>query len=331
MEIEHDKYTLPMRKLDKPTLDIVTSAKNEELNIPFLYGQIQAALLHEIYDWRLIVCDNDSKDNTWAAIEALAVKYKNISGFKLSRDFGFEASIYAALKNSSADVVIMMTSDLQDPPDAIPKFLREYEAGFDHVYQIVSSRPGVSRLRNLNSKIFYYFANKLSGGLIVKNSSVFRLMSRKIVEALVGIDEKNRFVRALIPWLGFRSKGIPVERKSRTAGDSKASSRESIKYAIKGVLSNSYSLLDFIGMLGMLVFGLSIITLLGSLGIWIRVGVPFAGYGIIVSVIVGGFGLVFLCLGVMAQYLSLIYEEVKGRPNYVINQKTGEGKFHSDE
>ena len=320
-----------MKRHKNPTLDIVTSAKNEELNIPVLYAQLQTALASENYSWRLIVCDNDSNDRTWQVIEELAKKFDNISGFQMSRDFGFEASIFAAIKNSSADVVVMMTSDLQDPPEAIPEFLREYEAGFDHVYQIVNSRPGVSLLRNFNSKVFYYFANRFSGGLIVKDSSVFRLISRKMANALVEIDERNRFVRALLPWLGFRSKGILVERKLRTAGNSKASSRVAIKYAIRGVLSNSYSLLDFIGMHGLVVFGLATATLLGFLAIWIRVGVPFAGYGLIVSAIVSGFGLVFLCLGVIAQYLSLIYEEVKRRPNYVIRETTGEGTFNHGE
>lgn len=319
-----------MKRSGIPTLDIVTSAKNEELNIPILYAQIRDAMVGENYSWRLIVCDNDSSDQTWSVIEELAAKHQNVSGIQMSRDFGFEASIFAAIKNSSANVVIMMTSDLQDPPEAIPSFLREYEAGFDHVYQIVNSRPGVSRLRNFNSKLFYLFANRFSGGLIVKDSSVFRLISRKMADALIQIDERNRFVRALLPWLGFRSKGIVVARKLRTSGDSKASSRVALKYAVKGVLSNSYSLLDFIGMLGLLVFGLASATLLGFLAIWIQVGVPFAGYGLIVSAIVSGFGLVFLCLGVMAQYLSLIYEEVKGRPNYVIRETTGEGSFHYD-
>jgi len=319
-----------MKQSGIPTLDIVTSAKNEESNIPILYAQIRDAMVNESYAWRLIICDNDSTDQTWPVIEELAAKYKNVSGFQMSRDFGFEASIFAAIKNSSANVVIMMTSDLQDPPEAIPNFLREYESGFDHVYQIVSSRPGVSWIRNFNSKIFYFFANRFSGGLIVKDSSVFRLISRKMADALIQIDERNRFVRALLPWLGFRSKGIVISRKLRTTGDSKASSRDVIKYSIKGVLSNSYSLLDFIGMLGLLVFGFAIVTLLGSLAIWIKIGVPFAGYGLIVSAIVSGFGLVFLCLGVMAQYLSLIYEEVKGRPNYVIRESTGEGVFRRD-
>ena len=320
-----------MRRHKNPTLDIVTSAKNEELNIPVLYSQLQTALADENYSWRLIVCDNDSNDRTWHVIQELAGKHDNISGFQMSRDFGFEASIFAAIKNSSADVVLMMTSDLQDPPEAIPVFLREYEAGFDHVYQIVNSRPGVSRVRNFNSKLFYYFANRFSGGLIVKDSSVFRLISRKMANALIEIDERNRFVRALLPWLGFRSKGIQVERKLRTAGNSKASSRIAIKYAIRGVLSNSYSLLDFIGMLGLIVFSLATVTLFGFFGIWITVGVPFAGYGLMISAIVSGFGLVFLCLGVIAQYLSLIYEEVKRRPNYVIRETTGVGTFKDGE
>ena len=309
------------------TLDIVTSAKNEELNIPVLYSQIQDAMLHENYSWRLIVCDNDSTDKTWEVIQQLSEKYGNIIGLQMSRDFGFEASIFAAIKESSADVIVMMTSDLQDPPEALPRFLRQYEVGYEHVYQIVTARPGSSPIRNLNAKIFYYLANRFSGGLIVKDSSVFRLISRRMANALIEIEERNRFVRALLPWLGFKSKGIAVERKSRVSGNSKASSLVSVRYAIKGVLSNSYSLLDSIGILGLVIFGLSNLTLAAFLVIWLRVGVPFAGYGLIVSAIVSGFGLVFLCLGVMAQYMSLIYEEVKRRPNYVIRNVTGKGEF----
>ena len=331
LKIRVVKYDSSMHASNNPTLDIVTSARNEELNLPVLYSQLRKALKNEKYDWRFIVCDNDSSDGTWRAIEVLASQNRNILGLQMSRDFGFESSIFAAIKNSTADVVIMMASDLQDPPEAIPRFLREYEAGYDHVYQVINSRPGVSKIRNLNSKLFYFFANRISEGLIVKNSSVFRLMSRKVVDALVQIDERNRFVRALLPWLGFRSIGISVERKMRIAGNSKASSRVALKYAIKGVLSNSYSLLDLIGMFGIIVFGLANITLLGFLGIWLKVGVPFAGYGMIISAIVIGFGLVFLCLGVIAQYLSLIYEEVKRRPNYVIKQITGEREMYKHE
>lgn len=311
----------------KSTLDIVTSAKNEELNIPILYSQIRDSLADENYSWRLIICDNDSSDKTWEVIQKLSEQYPNIIGLQMSRDFGFEASIFAAIKESSADVIVMMTSDLQDPPEAVPKFLREYESGYEHIYQIVTNRPDVSKIRNLNSRIFYFLANRFSGGLIVKDSSVFRLISRRMANALIEIDERNRFVRALLPWLGFRSKGITVERKSRVSGSSKASSRVAVRYALKGVLSNSYSMLDFIGILGLIVFGLSNLTLASFLVIWLTVGVPFAGYGLIVSSIVSGFGLVFLCLGVMAQYLSLIYEEVKGRPNYVIRNVTGKGEF----
>ena len=224
MKTKPIKYDESMPESQNPTLDIVTSAKNEELNLPVLYAQLLEILEKEKYDWRFIVCDNDSSDGTWRAIEALASHNSNVLGFQMSRDFGFESSIFAAIKNSTADVVIMMTSDLQDPPDAIPRFLREYEAGYDHVYQIVNSRPGVSKIRNLNSKIFYFFANRISGDLIVKDSSVFRLMSRKVVDELVKMDERNRFVRALLPWLGFRSVGILVERRMRISGDSKASS-----------------------------------------------------------------------------------------------------------
>jgi dolichol-phosphate mannosyltransferase len=305
------------------TLDIVTSAKNEVENIPLLFKEIQIALAEENYEWRLIICDNDSSDETWNAVEKLVSENDNVIGIQMSRDFGFEASIYAGIKEADVDLVVMMTSDLQDPPSAIPQFLRQYEKGFDHVYQIVGKRPGSHPVRNVNSKIFYFFAKRFSGGLIEENSSVFRLISGDLKAQLVKLEERNRFVRALIPWLGYKSIGIEVPRENRRFGETKASSRVAMKYAVKGVLSNSYSLLDFIGIMGILLFTLSFVSLLIVIGIWIVQGVPFPGFGLLLSTSLLGFGLVLLCLGVIAQYLSLIYEEVKARPNYIVKRKIG--------
>jgi dolichol-phosphate mannosyltransferase len=306
------------------TLSIVTSAKNESENIFKLYSEIKIALASENYEWKLFICDNGSTDDTWDRIKQLTIENPNVIGIQMTRDFGFEASIFAAIQKTNSDATIMMASDLQDPPAEIPKLLREYEKGYDHVFQVVTKRPDSSLLRNANSKVFYFIANKLSGGLIEVNSSIFRLISRQVTDDLKMLTETNRFMRALVPWLGHKSKGIPIERASRFHGNSKSFSRGAFRYALKGILSNSYRLLDYVGVLGLFVFFTSIFTLCAFLIIWVNIGVPFAGYGIIISAVVGGFGLVFLCLGIMAQYISLIYEEVKNRPNYVIKRIVGD-------
>ncbi len=304
------------------SLDVVTSAKNEEANLEELYSRTKSVLEDRQIEWRLIICDNASKDNTWAVIEKLAGLDSRVVGLRMSRDFGFEGAIAGALSKTNADAIIMMASDLQDPPEAIPLFLNEYESGYHHVFQIVTGRPGSTKLRKLNSQIFYWFASKMSKGLIYPNSSIFRIMSRDMVAQLNSMGERNRFVRALVMYLGYKSKGIPIERAARIKGSSKANTRHVLGLALKGILSNSYGLLDLVGYFGLGVSILALLTTLVFTFIWILVGVPFAGFGILTGILLLGFGFTFLALGIMAQYLSLIYEEVKGRPNFVIMEST---------
>ena len=306
-----------------PTLDIVTSAKNESANLTNLIKSIAEVLKDEKYSWRVIISENASTDNTWEVITTLVEEHENIVGLRMSKDFGFEGAITAALEYSNSDVVVMMASDLQDGPEHLTTFLRMYEQGYDHVFQIVNSRPGVSKIRNWNSALFYWFAEKFSNGLIERNSSTYRLITREVRESLLKLDERNRFIRALVNWLGFKSIGIAFPRKARIQGKSKAKSRHVFSYAMKGILANSYSLLNFVGLFGLITSGIAFITTLIFSIIWIVHGVPFAGFGILVGSIFLGFGLVFLCLGIIAQYLSLVYEEIKGRPNFIIREVRG--------
>lgn len=308
------------------TLDIVTSAKNEEENVEELYSRIEVALSNKRISWRLIICDNFSSDSTWNVIKGLATKHDNVLGLRMSRDFGFEGAIAAALRESDADAVVMMASDLQDPPEAILQFLDEFESGFDHVYQLVSDRPGSTFLRKLNSRIFYAVASRMSKGLIQPNSSIFRIMSRDMVSNLNRMEERNRFVRALVMYLGFKSKGVMIPRESRNKGKSKANTRHVLGLALKGILSNSYGLLDLVGYFGIGVSAIALTTTFIFAVVWLFVGVPFAGFGLLTGIVLLGFGFTFLALGIIAQYLSLIYEEVKGRPNFVVMDSTRELK-----
>jgi glycosyltransferase involved in cell wall biosynthesis len=305
------------------TLDIVTSAKNESQNLVHLVKAIEKVMENEHYTWRVIISENASKDDTWEVVNSLAEKNPKVVGLRMSRDFGFEGAITAGLSHADADAVIIMASDLQDPPEYISIFLRMFEQGYDHVYQVVESRPGVSKIRNLNSTLFYLLAEKLSKGLIQRNSSTFRLISREVRNNLIQLEERNRFIRALVSWLGYNSIGISLPRATRVLGKSKANSRHVFSYAMKGILANSYSLLDFVGVFGLITSTISFIATFIFSFVWIFHGVPFAGFGMLVGTIFLGFGLVFLCLGIIAQYLSLVYEEIKARPNFVIREIVG--------
>lgn len=309
-----------MRKIK--TLDIVSSAKNEGTNINLLYERIVNTMqVHEI-TWRLIICDNASSDETWENIQNIAKKDKRVLGVKMSRDFGFEGSIAGALSLTDADAVVMMASDLQDPPEAISNLIYKFEQGFDHVFQVVTRRPGSGFIRRFNSHFFYSVANKLSNGLIYPNSSIFRIMSRDIVQHLNSFKERNRFIRALVMYVGYKSVPLEIAREPRPKGESKASTRHVLALGMRGILSNSSGLLDLVGYFGVFISALSLVTAMVFAGIWIFVGVPFAGFGLLTSFLLLGFGFTFLALGILAQYISLIYEEVKARPNFIISETT---------
>jgi glycosyltransferase involved in cell wall biosynthesis len=304
------------------TIDVVTSARNESENISELYEQISSAMPVGAESWNLIISDNDSDDDTWKVIKDLSNEKPNVHGVRMSRNFGFEGSITAALTESKADIVIVMASDLQDSPENIPLFLEKFESGYDHVYQLVASRPDSTWIRSLNSKIFYALASKISGGLITRNSSTFRLMSSEMRDTLLAMPERNRYMRVMVNWVGFKSIGIEFDRATRHRGTSKANTAEVISYAVKLTLANSYYLLNLIGVIGLVASGISMATFILFFIIWLTLGVPFAGFGMIVALILLGFAFVLLFLGIISQYMSLMYEEMKQRPNFVIRERT---------
>jgi glycosyltransferase involved in cell wall biosynthesis len=301
------------------TLDIVTSAFNEETNIAKLYEQIKDAMSREpAYKWQLLISDNGSTDKTWDEIRKITENSENVRGFRLSKNFGFEGAIKCGLDKSEADAIVIMTSDLQDSPEEISKFLRKFENGYDNVYQIVTKRPGISLLRKFNSAIFYMLAEKLSNGQIPKNVSEFRLISRRLNQAMRQLPERNRFLRGIVAWTGFKSIGVSFPRQPRLHGKSKAFSSHVVNLGVKGILVNSYTLLNYVAIFGIGVSGLAFLATLIFAFIWIIYGTPFAGFGMLVGINLLGFGVVMLTLGIISQYLALMYEEQKARPIYIV-------------
>jgi dolichol-phosphate mannosyltransferase len=297
------------------SVDIVTSARNEQGNIFDLFHGIENALKNSGLTYRLIIADNRSPDNTWLEIQQLYEKNKDkVLGLRMSRDFGFEGAIRAGLSQATADAIVVMASDLQDNPQRIPELISELKRGVDHVYQIVEDRPDESWIRRLQAKVFYSLAEKLSDGLIVKNSSTFRAFTKPVLDAIKSMPEKARFLRALAMYVGFSTKGIVFPRSPRKSGQSKASTSHVIGLGVRGIVANSTKPLNLIA--------LSIVTTAILAFLWLTLGVPFAGFGTIVGLILVAFGSIFLTLGIMAQYLALIYQEVKARPDSIISEST---------
>lgn len=306
------------------SIDVVVPCYNEEDCVEELARRLGLMFDAESgYEWRAILVENGSHDATWVRLRAINAADPRFTVVRLSRNFHMDGGLTAGLAFASADAVVFMTADLQDPPEAIPEFVRKWEEGFENVYGLVTERQGTSWLRRLNSKAFYWLANRMTGGKLTKNASDFRLMDRVLYETLRDLDERNRFMRGLVAWSGFSSAAVPVARPPRFAGESKAYSLPVLGFAVRGILSHSYVPLRIISVVGLVASLVSFVAMIVFAGLWLTRGVPFAGFGSIIALILLVFGLLSLMLGVVAEYLGLIYEEVKGRPNFVVRQTVG--------
>ena len=178
-------------------------------------------------------------------------------------------------------------------------------------------------LRRINSVLFYKIAGKLTNRLIPENASDFRLVDRKVYEAVREMNERNRFVRGLFAWVGFKSIGIPMDRPERYAGKSNADTFKVLELAIKGLFAHSYKPLRFVSLTGLVISVASLVAIVVLSILAVFIGVPFAGFGTVVALIIGGFGFQTLLLGIVSEYLGLVYEESKGRPNFIVSEKIG--------
>ncbi len=304
------------------SIDILAPVYNEEDCLHELANRIQIVIDKEPnYKIRLILIENGSEDKSWEIIQELSKKNRWISCVKLARNFGMDGGLTAGLEYATADAAVLMTSDLQDPPEVIHDFIRKWEEGFDNVYAHIDKRTGISLIRRMNSQIFYWLAGKLAGSAIPRNVSDYRLLSRKAYESLRGLRESNRVIRGLVGWMGFKSASIAIIRPPRFGGESKAHSWHVIGLGVRAILAHTYAPLRLISLLGVFLSFGSVISLIFTTALFLFVGVPFPGFGTLITVIVFLFGILFLMLGIMAEYLALIYEEVKRRPSFLVDQK----------
>ncbi len=308
----------------KKTIDVITSAYNEEDCLPELFRRFAlVAELESEYSFRFIVIDNGSHDLTWSIIENQGITDSRYLGIKMSRNFALDAAFTCGIDNATADIAIIMTSDLQDPPEAISLMLRMYESGYDQVLAKIINRDSVPFLRRKLSERFYKLANFMTGGMLPESVSDFRLVSKPCYEAIRSLRESHRFLRGLGSWVGFKTAQIEIERPPRFAGESKWLGTSLIKVIVHGFQSIfAYSTLPlaWVSIFGVIASLGSIVLLVAMTALWFMFGVPFAGFGSIIATILLCFSITILILGVIAQYLGLIYEEVKRRPLYIIDQ-----------
>ncbi|HRY30313.1 MAG TPA: glycosyltransferase family 2 protein [Elusimicrobiota bacterium] len=308
----------------KKLISVVIPAYNEEGNIEELGRRLQGVFQkNPKYDFEAIIVENGSHDSTFEKLKELHEKDKRFKIVLLSRNFKCDGGITAGLQHASGDAAVVMTADLQDPPELITTFIQKWEEGYENVYGVITKRHGSSLLRRFNSQLFYILVNKLTGGLFPRNASDFRLVDKRVYRAVNSMWERNRFLRGMFIWTGFKSIGVEHERAPRFAGEAKSHTLVVLRLAVMGILSYSYVPLKAITAVGVFVSTLSFLILVF---IVIRVfawGVPFPGFGTIMAVMLLMFGFLFTMLGIMSEYIGLIYEEVKQRPNFIVKEAVG--------
>lgn len=309
--------------MPQQTLDIVVPCYNEESNLEKLCLVLHEELDQRPFEWRVILVDDGSRDKTAEIISTLAENDPKVRGLIFSRNFGKEAAMLAGLEATTADFVVLMDADLQHPPHIIPLMLEKaIETGAG---QVVArrDRTGESRLRAGLSGLYYRMVNHLVEGVRLENGvGDFRVLSRQAVDALMRLPERTRFSKGLFSWIGFPTEQVVYQNESRFAGESKWSFRSLLNYGIDGVTSFSSKPLRIMAHFGWITALFGIAYLVWLLAGWLINGVSAPGYITTIAAIVVFSGIQLLALGVLGEYVGNIYQEVKGRPSYLVMKDT---------
>ncbi len=302
-------------------MTVVIPSYNEEENIERAVEVIGTVLKEASIEYELVFVSDGSKDKTFALVKELSEKDSHVQGIQFSRNFGKESAVFAGLEVAKGDCVAVIDCDLQHPPRTLVEMYKLWEEGYEVVEGIKSSRGKESLIHKMFVGIFYGIMSKLMK-IDMNSTSDFKLLDRKVVDALLSLTEKNTFFRALSFWVGFKSTSVSFEVQERTAGESKWSFFGLVRYAISNTTSFTTAPLQFITFTGVVSIIFSIIVGVQTL-IKYFTGTAVEGFTtvIILLLIIGG--CIMVSLGIIGHYMARIYEEVKGRPRYIISECTG--------
>lgn len=313
--------------MNNASISILIPLYNEELVLDQLFGRVFAILEKNFsdYGWEVICIDDGSRDTTYKRLVDFQKLYPVIKIIKFSRNFGHHKAISAGLDYASGDYIVLMDGDLQDQPEEIPALFSKLQKGYDVVYGIRKQKQ-FSWFKRLRSSLFITVIKWLMDEKIELNTSIFRIIRKSVLDNVVQLREKNRFVLGLIGWVGFKTGSIEVEHGERTKGVTKYSLKKELKLAMDAICAFSdypLRLISRIGFLLMLISGLFVLGLIARKVFW---GIGLMGWTSVMCAILFTSGIHLLLLGVVAEYIGRIYVEVKNRPLYVVQTLVGFSK-----
>lgn len=302
-------------------IDIVVPCYNEQEVLQTFYNETSkvTSTLTE-YSFRFLLVDDGSRDETVLIMKRLAREHEDVKYLSFSRNFGKEAAMYAGLKHSSGDYVIIMDADLQHPPAMIPDMVAGIEEGFDCCAARRVSREGESRLRSWFSQLFYKLSNHMTDVQMPQNAVDYRIMSRAMVDSILALSEVERFSKGIFAWVGFETKWLPYENVERTLGSSKWSFWKLFKYALGGITSFSITPLRLVSGMGFVIFLFACLYIAVTLIQTLIFGIDVPGYVTTLCAVLFLGGIIELSVGILGEYVAHIYMEAKDRPIYILRQ-----------
>ena len=303
-------------------ISCVVPVYNESANVQTFFAALQSCLRKLTQRFEIIVVDDGSRDNTIEEIMSLPQGY-NVKLLTLSRNFGKETALTAGLEHCSGDVAIILDADFQHPIETIPLFLQQWSEGYEMVYGVRTSRHNESRIKRSFANVFYWLMEKITHVDIPSNAGDFRLLDRKVVDAVNQFQERTRFMKGLYAWVGFKTIAVPFEVQDRAGGSSSWGFKRLTELAITGITSFSDIPLRVWGMIGFVISLISLIYAIYFVTVTLIYGADLPGFpSIIVAVMFLG-GIQLLSIGILGEYIARIFTEVKQRPKYIIAKKYG--------
>lgn len=303
---------------------VVVPLFNEELVVNETYKRLKEVMDACRESYEIIFVNDGSRDKTVEFVRVICNSDPNVKLLNFSRNFGHQIAITAGMDYANGKAVIVIDADLQDPPEVIPRMIAKWKEGYEVVYGHRVERRGETAFKRLSASLFYRVLRSLTDVDIPADTGDFRLLDRKVIEALKMLPEKNRYVRGMVSWVGFRQIGVEYVRDERFAGETKYPLKKMLKFAMNGITSFSYKPLKFAIYVGCFVSLLSFVYLFYVL--YQRIFVPqstIPGWASLIVISLFFNGIVLILLGVMGEYIGRIYDEAKARPLYIISAQEG--------
>lgn len=304
----------------KPKYTIIAPVFNEEESLPVLYQRVKEVMDSTGEAWELVLVDDGSKDKSSELMRNLAAEDERVRPIIFARNFGHQIAVTAGLDYSRGDAVVIIDADLQDPPEVILELIAKWKEGYQVVYAVRAEREGETWFKKMTASLFYRIIYRITDVKIPLDTGDFRLLDRKVVDVMGKMRERHRFLRGMSSWIGFKQVGVNYKRAARYAGSTKYPFRKMLKLALTAITSFSYFPLQLATYLGFMAAGIAVVAIPVVIVMRLTGSAAFSGQASTLLAVLFLGGVQLLSLGILGEYVGRIYDEVKGRPLYIVSE-----------